>query len=118
MKRNKIFYWILTGLICLWMTFQGVMFIIGPAGFHEMFSKLGFPGWLVLPLGIAKLLAVVAILSKKSKLLKDLAYAGLAIDFIVAFGSHLIAGDGQWPASLIASIILAGSFYFDRKVFA
>lgn len=82
-----------------------------------MFAGLNMPNSLIIPLGIAKVLAIVAILSKKSDLLKKLAYYGLAIDFMAAMVSHILAGDGNWMAALIALIILTGSYIYDRKLF-
>jgi hypothetical protein len=42
----------------------------------EYFPKLGFPSWLVAPLAAAKILGIIAVLSNKSKLLTEWAYAG------------------------------------------
>ena len=117
MKRDKIIYWIFTGLLCLWMTFQGVMFAFNSGEFIEMFEGLGMPTALIIPIGVAKLLAVIAILSKKSDLLKKLAYYGLALDFLVAIGSHINSGDGMWPGATVALILLIVSFIYDRKLY-
>lgn len=115
MKTNKVLYWIFTGLICLWMAFQGVMFIIGPDNFSALFEGLGFPAALIMPLGVAKLLAAAAIISDKSVMLKRAAYAGLAVDFIVALVAHLMAGDGQFGGAAVALVLLGGSYIFDKK---
>lgn len=88
MKKDKIIYWIFTALLSLMMLAQAYMFIFNSEQMAELFSSLGFPSMLIIPLGVAKLLAVIAILSKKSELLKSLAYYGLAIDFIAAIISH------------------------------
>jgi len=117
MRRDKIIYWIVTGLLSLWMLFQSFMFIFNSEQIEPMFEGLNMPTFLIIPLGIAKVLAIVAILSKKSDLLKKLAYYGLAIDFMVAIVSHLLAGDGNWITALIALIILTGSYIYDRKLF-
>lgn len=74
MKRDKIIYWIVTGLLSLWMLFQSFMFIFNSEQIAPMFEGLNMPTFLIIPLGIAKILAIVAILSKKSDLLKKLAY--------------------------------------------
>ena len=83
-----------------------------------MFEDLGVPASLIIPNGIAKILAVIAILTKKSQILKKLAYYGLGLDFISAIVLHLIAGDGRWPTALVALVILIVSFYYDRKLFS
>ena len=117
MKRDKIIYWIVTGLLSLWMLFQSFMFIFNSEQIAPMFEGLNMPTFLIIPLGVAKVLAIVAILSKKSDLLKKLAYYGLAIDFLSAIVSHMLAGDGNWPTALIALILLTGSYVYDRKLY-
>jgi hypothetical protein len=93
------------------------MFIFNSEQIAPMFEGLNMPTFLIIPLGIAKILAIVAILSKKSDLLKKLAYYGLAIDFMGAFVSHLLAGDWNWTTALIALILLTGSYIYDQKLF-
>ena len=117
MKRDKIIYWIVTWIISAWMLLQAFMFTFNSDQIAELFNSLGMPVFLIIPLGIAKLLAIIAILSKKSKLLKSLAYYGLGVDFIVAIASHLMAGDGGWPPAMIALVLLSISYFYDRKLF-
>lgn len=116
MKKNKIIYWIVTGLLSVMMLAQAYMFIFNTDQVAEMFNNLGMPVGLIIPLGVAKLLAVLAIVSRKSALLKKLAYYGLGLDFAAAIGSHLMAGDGNWPAASAAMILLVGSYIYDRKL--
>ena len=115
MKTVNIFYWITTGLLCLWMLFQAVMFIFYSDAFHEMFNILGMPLCLIIPLGVAKLLAIIAILSNLSPMLKQLAYAGLTLDFIAAIGAHLNAQDGKWIPAAIALGLLAIVVWLNQK---
>ena len=66
---------------------------------------------------MAKILGVIAILSKQSRLLKEWAYAGFFFDFLLAISAHLNAGDGEFPLAVIALVLLLVSYVFDRKVF-
>lgn len=118
MKLGNLIYWITTALLSVWMLLQAYMFIFSSDEAGLMFTSIGAPTALVIPLGIAKLLAVIAILTKQSKLLKRLAYYGLFIDFIAAIVLHLLAGDGNWPMATIALVIAALSFFYDKKLFA
>ena len=117
MTRNKIIYWVATILLSLLMIVQGLQGLFNTEMLAELYNSLGFPSALVIPLAIAKLLAVIAILSNRVKLLKKLAYYGLAIDFSAAIISHLIAGDGLWMWPVIAHALLYISYMYDRKLF-
>ena len=80
----------------------------------SVFDHLGFPRWLVYPSAIAKLLGVIAILSRKSALLKEWAYAGFFFDVAIAFTAHTIAEDGGGMLSLIALVMVVISRAFEH----
>ena len=116
MKAQKTIYWIATGLISLIFLFSAGMYIFNhsmAAGFYE---ALGFPTWLIYPSAIAKILAVVAILTRKSAFLKEWAYAGLFFDAVLATAAHAFHGDGI-GLSVVALLLLAVSRFLDGKVF-
>jgi uncharacterized membrane protein YphA (DoxX/SURF4 family) len=75
-KRNKIIYWIATGLLALGMLAQGFTQIAHSKGYVDIVVHLGYPVYLLTILGIWKILGVVAVLIPKFKLLKEWAYAG------------------------------------------
>lgn len=117
MNWKKIAYWISTGFVCLLMLFSATMYFIEHEAVVDAFDKLGFPGWLVYPLAIAKILAVIAILSKKSEMLKEWAYAGLFFDFLMAAGAHIMAQDNSYHLAIIALICLIASYVLDKKMY-
>ncbi|MCU1290257.1 MAG: hypothetical protein JWN60_2486 [Acidobacteria bacterium] len=117
MKSIRVIYWIATALLCLMMLASGIMYLVNYAEVAKVFSDLGYPAYLVYPLGIAKILGVAAILTKKSKTLKDLAYAGFFYDFTLALIAHINAGDGGFIVPLIALTLLIVSFLTDRKIY-
>lgn len=57
------------------------------------FEHLNYPTYLIYPLAVAKILGVVAVLSNKSKVLKEWAYAGFFFDAALATAAHAAAGD-------------------------
>jgi hypothetical protein len=61
-KRNKIIFWILTGLISLVMLFSASMYLMNTAEVKLLFAGFGYPTYIVYPLAVAKILGVVAIL--------------------------------------------------------
>ncbi len=117
-KRNQIIYWITTGLLSAMMLMTASMYIMKYEEISQVFSALGFPIYIVYPLAIAKVLGIIAILTRKSKFLKELAYAGFFYTFILAFSAHIHAGDGHFTPPIVAVVLLISSYIFGKKVFA
>ena len=115
---DKIIYWATTGLVCLLMLFSATMYFLNHEMVSETFLNLGYPTYVIYPLAIAKILAVVAILTKKSALLKEWAYAGLFFDFVLAFSGHLMVNDGEHMAAGVAIVLLIVSRIYDHKLFS
>ena len=78
---------------------------------------MGYPTYIIVPLEIAKLLGVAAVLSNVSPFLKNLAYAGFFYHLLLALSAHVAAGDGpaEMSGAVLGLVFLAGSFHFDRK---
>jgi len=86
MNLDKILYWISTGIMLAIFAFSAWMYITNYAGVCSYFPQKGFPNWIVAPLAAAKILGIIAILTKKSRMLKEWAYAGFFFDAVLAFG--------------------------------
>lgn len=80
------------------------------------FEGFGYPSYIVIPLGIAKILAVIAIISNLSVTLKEWAYFGLLMDFILAAAAHLAVGDGEAGGAFIATGLWLGSYIFWKQI--
>jgi hypothetical protein len=112
------------------------MYLVQPesVAVQDMYDIMGFPAWMIVPLGIAKLLGVIAIVTRLSSTLKEYAYAGFLFDFLMAIGAHmgvdtqdaeLIAAYGQEtvesmksPALAIgATVLWAASKALEKKAF-
>ena len=117
-KRNKIIYWIATGLLSALMLMSASMYIFNYEMVSQTFVKLGFPVYIIYPLAAAKILGLIAILTKKSKFLKEWAYAGFFFDFVLALSAHLLINDGAFLPAIIAIVLLIISYRYDKKVFA
>jgi len=118
MKKNKIIYWTVTGILGAMMLFSAYGYFTN----EEMkgaFVHLGFPNYFRIELGIAKisgvLLLLIPIIPKR---LKDLAYAGFALTFTSAFIAHASSGDPMAVTimPLIFLGVLAVSFIYNNKV--
>ena len=117
MKKNKLIYWIATGLMCAIFLFSASMYLFNYERVSGFFVNLGFPTWIIYPLAILKILGIVALLSKKSTFLKELAYAGFLFDALLALAAHLIVSDGEQMGAILAIIFITVSWIYDRKIF-
>ena len=120
-KRNKIIYWIATGLLCLGMLGSGIAQVIRAKEMVGIITHLGYPLYMMTILGIWKMLAIIAILVPGFKLIKEWAYAGLFFTLTGALISHLVMGDtGKAIAGpVMQTIFVILSWYFrpaDRKI--
>lgn len=84
---------------------------------QAIFAHLGYPAYLLPFLGVAKVLAVIAILVPGFARLKEWAYAGVVFDLAGALYSHLNVGDpaSTWLFPLIGLVLAFGSYAFLRK---
>ncbi len=114
MNFNKIIYWASTAVMCLIFLFSAFMYFTKYEMVSGFFEQLGFPVWVIYPLAVAKLLAVVAILSNQSQLLKEWAYAGFFFDAVLATGAHFMAGHGVIGLSTLAIVVILISRFFDQ----
>ncbi|HEY3404378.1 MAG TPA: DoxX family protein [Ohtaekwangia sp.] len=120
-KRNKIIYWIATLWLALGMVSTGVVQIIQMKEEAEMFTRLGYPDYLLILLGVWKIAGVVAVLVPKYPLVKEWAYAGFFFAMSGAVVSHIAVGDGALElfGPLLLIILTVVSWYFrpaDRKM--
>jgi len=110
MKTKKIIYWVATSLLSLQLLIGVGFYFFNTSHAIEEFGNLGFPAYIVIPLGIAKLLAVITILTDRYKSLTEWAYAGVFFNLVLAFSAHLIAKDGEFIAALVALVFLSLSY--------
>jgi len=112
---SRIIYWIATAVMCGVFAYSAQMYLRNPDMVAGFFKMLNYPDYLVYPLAIAKILGIIAILSNKSKVLSEWAYAGFFFDAILAFAAHYVAEDGGSLFSIIAIIATIISRYLWSK---
>ena len=117
MKTTKILYWIFTILICGLMLSSAIPEIINGPDSTKFTNALGFPPYLNPFLGVAKLLAVIAILVPGFPKIKEWAYAGLTFDLLGATYSIIAIGTpfSKWVFMPMFVILLALAYYFYHK---
>lgn len=111
-KRNKIIYYVSTGLLTAMMLMSAGMYVFNNTEISKEFTNLGFPLWIIYPLATAKILGLIAIWTNKSRMLKEWAYAGFFFNFLLAGGAHIAIGDGKFPGALMALVLLLISYSF------
>lgn len=123
-KRNRIIYWISTGLLAVAMLNSGIIQLLKiNAALYDVtaMSHLGYPIYFLTIIGIWKILGIGALLIPKLPLLKEWAYAGFFFTLSGAAISHIEVGDSasEWSISLFLLSMTLVSWYFrpsDRKI--
>jgi len=93
-KTLNMTYWIVTILFALLLLMDGLGGIMQAEAGKEALAHLGYPMYLLPMTGVAKVLAAVAIVQNKFKVIKEWAFAGFAISCYGAFWSRAAVGDG------------------------
>ncbi len=97
--------------------------MLGSAGLYffnhaevtEIFTRLGYPTYIIYPLAVAKILGLAAIWTGYSRILTEWAYAGFFFDLVLALSAHFAIADGEWPTAAAALVLLAISYFFNKK---
>ena len=101
--------WLVTGLMAALVLLSAIPDILRIPGALQVFTRLGYPPYLLVFLGSAKNLGVAAVLVPGVPRLKEWAFAGLAFDVTGALYSHLSIGDppAAWAPAGIALALIA-----------
>ncbi len=117
MKTDRIVYWISTTVMSLVFLAGALMYLVNYERALGYFVGLGFPTWIIYPLGALKVLGVIAIWTRYSSFLKELAYAGFLYDVTLALAGHVMVRDGEYAPAIVALMATIISWIFDRRVF-
>lgn len=102
--------------LLLLMTLSGALYLVSPPPLLRALAPLGYPGYFLRLLGVAKLLGVLALLVPGRPLLKEWAYAGFTFDLLAALASHLLTGTATHaPPALFALVLLLASYRFAHR---
>ena len=111
----KVTYWISTIALCLIMLYSAQLYFFNTEMVQGFFKSFNYPGYIVIPLAVAKILGVIVILVNKIKWLKEWAYAGFFFDLILATTAHHFADHGI-GLSFYALLLLIISYFTGKKV--
>lgn len=117
MKTKKIIYYVVTALFSLIMLASAANILFKLPEAQAMFQTLGFPVWIPLPMAILKILGVLAIWVRKSKWLREWAYAGFFFNALLALGAHITAQDQEWAGAAVVLVLVVIARFLDPQVF-
>jgi hypothetical protein len=104
--------WAFTALFAALMLLSAVPDVLRVPGALAVFSHLGYPPYLLVFLGTAKILGVAVVLAPGTARLKEWAFAGLTFDLAGALYSHLSVGDpvDAWLPAAIGLVLMAAAY--------
>lgn len=120
MRKDKIIYWIATGLVCSVMVLSAINFNLkNPLGpMKGAFVHLGLPYYFRIELTAAKALGVLAlVVPGVPRKAREFAYAGFAITLISASIAHFSVGDSApfvIDPLLFLGALITSYIYFDK----
>lgn len=91
-KLRTISYWVTTSVLAFCMT-GGIFQLLGVKATVDGIMQLGYPAYIIPALGLAKILAIFAILWPGLPRLKEWAYAGIFFNMAGATISHVARHD-------------------------
>ena len=116
MNIYKIAYLITTGLFAALMLMSAGMYIFQNEMVREMFAVFGHPTHVIYPLAAAKILGIIAIISRLSPTLKEWAYAGFFFEIVLAFMAHYYT-DGAIEAPIVGMVLLLSSYFLQKRAY-
>lgn len=120
MKKTNILYWIFTVLFALIMFSTALPNVMmSPDSIDLIHTKLGYPEYFIMFIGIAKILGVIGILVPGYPLVREWSYAGLFFDLAAATVSG-IAVEGFHPMQFFMLVFFAPGvlsyIYYHKKL--
>jgi hypothetical protein len=120
MKRINLLYWIFTVLFALVILFTALPNVMmSPESVDLIHTRLGYPEYFIVFVGVAKILGVIGILVPGFPRVREWAYAGLFFDLVAATASG-IAVEGLHPMQLFMLVFFAPGVlsyvYYHKKI--
>lgn len=116
MTAQKAIYWIATGLLSALFLYSATMYLTNTAVIEGHYQDYQYPSYLVIPMAVAKILAIVFILLRKPKWVMEWAYAGLFFDLALACMAHYRIGDPGITLPLVGILLLLTSYFFGKTI--
>lgn len=119
MKRDKIIFWISTGLFCAFLFLTSTAYLTDPQ-FVNKFQHFGFPQYFRIELAIVKIIGVIILLVSKFPIrIKEWAYAGFGITLIAGAVTHICVGDSIGTIINVLfwfSLLIISYIYWQKRI--
>lgn len=99
-------YWTATVLVCAELGVGGTWDVLRIPTVYDLVVRLGYPSYLLIILGVWKILGMFALLAPRFALLKEWAYAGVVFADTGAIASHLITGYGLTELAILVPLLV------------
>jgi hypothetical protein len=118
MSNKPVFwvYWISTSLVCAGYLLGAVVYTFKHDMVAQGMQQFGYPVYLTYLLPVVKVLGPLAILSRVSVALSDLAYAGMFYHMVLAFSAHVTSGVPGWPGAVMVFALMLIPFSTQNAV--
>jgi DoxX-like family len=114
LKPNLKLYRLSVGVLSLIFFGSALFAFVDRTGQIREFRELNYPGYIPIPLAIAKLCGIVALVTRKSRALKDLAMAGFLFDMILA---AVALRDSRAIIAIVGLAVWGVVYWQDRLLF-
>jgi len=104
-RLRRVCYWVSTGVVAALLLITGLQDLAGYNVVRNETAHLGYPSYLLVILGIWKLLGTAALLAPRRPLLKEWAYAGAFFVWTGALASDAYKNFGYGEIALLIILI-------------
>ena len=104
-RRSLVAYVLCTSFVAITALAAGLMDLLHAQPLFGILLHLGYPPYFATLLGAWKIAGAIVLVSPRTPILKEWAYAGMAIDYTSAIVSHASSGD---PATSLIGPIVSG----------
>jgi hypothetical protein len=116
MKKDKIIFYISTGLFTALILFSAGMYFFNHEAILGAFTHLGYPTYIIYPYAVLKLLGLFAIWNPNFKAIKEWAYSAFFFAITLAFFAHIMVKDGGQGMATVGLILLVVSYIFNKRI--
>jgi hypothetical protein len=116
-KINKLSFRISTGLLIALFIFNVSMYTFNTDMVRGWYNDIEFPTWIIFPSALIKTLGMIAIITRKSKMLVEWAYSGFFFDVAFAIMAHSAVGQpisASFPAFFGVILIVMSRIYYGK----